>query len=129
MHALGLTPGSLVPALLAAPVASGSTSEYTWGVKATQANAVWDANNDGVLDTGAPTGEGITVCVIDSGIDPQHAELKAAYALGKDFIDGDDNPEDKDAAGAWGGGHGTHVAGTIAAQLGSAGRSTPTTPR
>lgn len=125
VHALGLTPGRLVPALLAAPVASGSTSEYTWGVKATQANAVWDANNDGVLDTGAPTGEGITVCVIDSGIDTQHAELKTAYALGKDFVDGDDNPEDKDAAGAWGGGHGTHVAGTIAAQLGSAGQVNP----
>jgi subtilisin family serine protease len=125
VHALGLTPGSLMPALLAAPSVTGSTTEYTWGVRATQANLVWDANNDGVLDTGAPTGEGITVCVIDSGIDPQHAELKPAYAGGKDFVDGDDNPEDKDATGAWGGGHGTHVAGTIAAQLGLAGQVNP----
>lgn len=125
VHALGLTPGSLVPALLAAPNASGSTTEYTWAVKATQANLVWDANNDGVIDTGAPTGEGITVCVIDSGIDPEHPELKGAYAGGKDFVDGDDNPEDKDATGTWGGGHGTHVSGTIAAQLGLSGQVNP----
>ena len=58
-----------------------------------QANRVWDANNDGVLDTGAPTGEGIKVCVIDSGMDPQHPELKAAFAGGKDFVDDDDDPD------------------------------------
>jgi subtilisin family serine protease len=128
VHALGLTPGGLVPALLGVPVTTGSTSEYTWAVRATQANQVWDANNDGVLDTGAPTGAGITVCVIDSGIDPEHPELKAAYAGGWDFVDNDSNPEDKDATGAWGGGHGTHVSGTIAAQLGSAGQVNPNDP-
>ncbi|WP_375768949.1 S8 family serine peptidase [Archangium gephyra] len=117
VHALGLAPR--VPALLAAVAPA---SEYTWSVQMTQANEVWDPNGDGVLDTGAPNGSGITVCVIDSGIDPEHPELKAAYAGGKDFIDGDDNPEDKDATGKWGGGHGTHVAGTILAQLGSGGQ-------
>lgn len=119
VHALGLSPRVVVPALLGAPAAS---SEYTWSVRMTQANEVWDANNDGVLDTGAPNGSGKSVCVVDSGIDPEHPELKAAYFKGKDYIDGDDSPEDKDSKGEWGGGHGTHVAGAIVAQLGSGGQ-------
>jgi subtilisin family serine protease len=89
-----------------------------------QANEVWDANGDGVIDTGAPTGAGIKVCVIDSGIDRDHPELAAAYGEGRDFVDGDTLPEDRDAEG-WGGGHGTHVAGTIAAQLGSGAQVNP----
>jgi subtilisin family serine protease len=129
VHALGASARVPVSALLGAPGALDSTvNEYTWAVRMTQANAVWDANNDGVLDPGAPNGSGITVCVIDSGIDPDHAELKAVYAGGKDYIDGDDMPLDKDSKGAWGGGHGTHVAGTIAAQLGSGGQVDPNDP-
>ncbi|QRK10633.1 S8 family serine peptidase [Archangium violaceum] len=125
VHALGMSPWVPVSALLGAPGATGSTAEYTWAVQMTQANQVWDTDNNGVLDTGAPTGEGITVCVIDSGIDPNHPELKAAYIGGKDFVDNDDVPEDKDTSGVWGGGHGTHVAGTIVAQLGSGGQVNP----
>ena len=116
VHALDLRTTDTVP------VRAGMTSEYTWGVLATQANQVWDPDTQGVLKDGAPTGQGITVCVIDSGIDTHHPELTVPFAGGKDFLDGDDNPEDKAADGTWGGGHGTHVSGTIAAQLGSHGR-------
>ncbi|MGZ3459920.1 MAG: S8 family serine peptidase, partial [Archangium sp.] len=126
VHALGgASPLVPVSALLGVPNTTGSPGEYTWAVKMVQADQVWDANGDGVLDSGAPNGEGVTVCVIDSGIDPNHPELKAAYAGGKDFIDHDDVPEDKDANGKWGGGHGTHVSGTIAAQLGAGGAVNP----
>jgi serine protease len=126
VHALGRSALAPVAALLGmAPNPSGSTQEYTWAVQMVQAPQVWDANGDGVLDTGAPTGEGIKVCVIDSGIDPDHPELKLAYGGGKAFIDGDEQPYDRDPEGKWGGGHGTHVAGTIAAQLGSSGRVDP----
>jgi subtilisin family serine protease len=126
VHALGGSPLLPVSSLLAAPGATtGNPSEYTWAVKMVQANAVWDANNDGVLDSGAPSGSGIKVCVIDSGIDKNHPELAAAIVGGRDFVDLDGDPEDKDSAGKWGGGHGTHVAGTIAAQLGSAGNVNP----
>jgi subtilisin family serine protease len=126
VHALGHSALAPVAALLGMPPnPSGSTTEYTWAVQQVQAHKVWDANEDGVLDTGAPTGAGIKVCVIDSGIDPDHPELKSTYGGGKDYIDGDDLPLDKDAEGHWGGGHGTHVAGTIAAQLGSAGKVNP----
>jgi subtilisin family serine protease len=99
-------------------VLSGSTSEYTTGINLVQAPQVWDLNMDGRLDEGAPNGSGIKVCVIDSGIDPEHAELKQTYLGGKDFVDGDDLPWDKFEE-TWGYGHGTHVAGTIAAQLAS----------
>ncbi len=117
VKALGL-PRPPVLALLNAPVQSGSPREYTPGIQQVQAPQVWDANLDGQLDTGAPNGGGIKVCVIDSGIDPDHPELKQAYLGGKDFLDGDDMPWDRSEDG-WGYGHGTHVAGVIAAQLGS----------
>ncbi|RYZ42585.1 MAG: peptidase S8 [Myxococcaceae bacterium] len=100
----------------------GSVGEYTDGLKLVQAPQVWDANNDGILDPGAPTGAGIKVCVIDSGWDSKHPELKAAYVGGIDYVDGDDDPTDQsEALGVVtvGGGHGTHVAGTLLAQFGS----------
>lgn len=107
-------------------VQSGTVGEYTYGLKMVQAPTVWDSNNDGVLDAAAPNGSGIKVCVIDSGWDDRQPELKAAYAGGKDFVDDDDEPLDKDkATGKWGGGHGTHTAATIVAQLSSAGTVSP----
>lgn len=128
VHALGFSALAPVSALLGAANTTGSVDEETWAVKMTQANLVWDANGKGVLDPGAPNGSGVTVCVIDSGIDPNHPELKAAYAGGHDYIDGDEVPEDKGTDGNWGGGHGTHVSGIIAAQLGSPGKVDPNDP-
>ena len=101
----------------------GEAGELTESLRMIQAPEVWDANGDGVLDAGAPTGEGIQVCVIDSGWDDRHPELRAAYAGGWDFLEADDDPRDySHAERRWGGGHGTHVAGTLAARLGSGGR-------
>ncbi|WNG13513.1 S8 family serine peptidase [Cystobacter fuscus] len=106
----------------------GIPSEYTQALRMTQANEVWDPDNAGSLKPGTPTGSGRTVCVVDSGMDLQHPELQAVYAGGKDFVDDDEDPEDKDAQGAWGGGHGTHVAGIIAAQPGVHGNVNPNDP-
>lgn len=50
----------------------------------------------------------VNVAVIDTGVDYRHPELKAAFAGGRNVLTDTDNPLD-DA------GHGTHVAGTIAA--------------
>jgi thermitase len=54
-------------------------------------------------------GAGVTVAVVDSGIDASHPDLAGQVdeALGYDWVDGG-QPDDED-------GHGTHVAGTIAA--------------
>jgi subtilisin family serine protease len=54
------------------------------------------------------TGEGTKVAVIDTGIDYTHPDLIANYKGGKDFVNKDDLPMDDN-------GHGTHVAGIIAA--------------
>ncbi|MED1304015.1 hypothetical protein BK704_35415 [[Bacillus thuringiensis] serovar konkukian] len=54
------------------------------------------------------TGKGVKVAVIDSGIDSMHPDLKKNYLKGYDFVDNDNTPEDTE-------GHGTHVAGIIAA--------------
>ncbi|MGG0455261.1 S8 family serine peptidase [Bacillus mycoides] len=74
------------------------------------------------------TGKGIKVGVLDTGVDYNHPDLKDAYKGGYDFVDNDADPmettyEDWIKAGkpttpgyVYYTNHGTHVAGTIAAQ-------------
>jgi serine protease len=50
----------------------------------------------------------VNVVVVDTGVDYHHPELKDIWVGGHNFIDDNENPMDD-------GGHGTHVAGTIAA--------------
>ncbi|WJY26476.1 S8 family serine peptidase [Sporosarcina trichiuri] len=84
-------------------------------------------------------GQGIKVAVLDTGIDAEHPDLKAVYKGGKNFVphtEGDyarpradddgsetspldrpsNKPEFNDKGSAFYTSHGTHVAGTIAAQ-------------
>jgi len=74
--------------------------DNTWGVKRIGAGTVHDGGNKGA---------GVKVAVIDTGIDYTHPDLNANYAGGHDFVNSDKDPMD-DA------GHGTHVAGTVAAE-------------
>ncbi len=69
------------------------------------------------------TGEGIKVGVIDTGIDYEHPDLKAAYKGGYDSFEQDNDPyeepflekeNDPYGTGFAGTTHGTHVSGTIA---------------
>jgi thermitase len=70
-----------------------------------------DADIDGpeawAITTG---GSAVSVAVIDTGIDYTHPDLAVNYAGGDDFVSSDGDPMDDH-------GHGTHVAGTIAAAL------------
>ena len=66
-----------------------------------------DAPEAWAISTG---NSGVTVAVIDSGIDYTHPDLAANYAGGDDFVSADGDPMDDH-------GHGTHVAGTIAAAM------------
>ncbi|MGO4889149.1 S8 family serine peptidase [Anaerobacillus sp. MEB173] len=61
------------------------------------------------------TGKGVTVAVIDTGIDYNHPDLKKSYKGGYDLIDEDDDPMETVAGQGMATLHGTHVAGIIAA--------------
>ncbi|HEX2232432.1 MAG TPA: S8 family peptidase, partial [Thermoleophilaceae bacterium] len=69
-----------------------------------------DADVDGEEAWDVTTGAaGVTVAVVDSGVDAGHPDLAPNMAEGHDWVDGDADPADLN-------GHGTHVAGTIAAR-------------
>ncbi|MBS4204817.1 S8 family serine peptidase [Lederbergia citrea] len=60
--------------------------------------------------TGKPvSGDDIVIGIIDTGIDYNHPDLKENYAYGKSFVPNYPDPRDDN-------GHGTHVAGSIAAK-------------
>jgi subtilisin family serine protease len=83
---------------------AGQTVPY--GVDMVQARDVWDANRDGNIDSGAPTGATRKVCIIDSGFYTAHEDFQGVNVSGYNG----NLPWNTD-----GDGHGSHVAGTIAA--------------
>jgi len=76
-------------------------SRYTdqWGPGKIRADETWVVAR----------GSGITVAVVDTGVDYNHEDLSAKVIKGKDVADNDDDPMDM-------GSHGTHVAGIVGAQ-------------
>lgn len=77
-------------------------NEIPRGVELIQAPAVWNQTR----------GRGVKVAVLDTGCDSDHPDLKARIIGGRNFTDDDQGDPEifKDYNG-----HGTHVAGTIAA--------------
>lgn len=90
-----------------------------WGLNNT-AQSVWGSRGTADADIDAPEawtvsrGAGTTVAVVDTGIDAGNPDLAAQILPGWDWVGDDATPND-------GNGHGTHVAGTIAAADNSAG--------
>jgi subtilisin len=71
----------------------------SWGVKRIGAGEVHPTNS----------GQGVKVAILDTGIDYGHPDLNDNYAGGYDFVNGDTVPFDDY-------GHGTAVAGVVAAE-------------
>ena len=83
--------------------ASDTELDRSWGVKRIGAGDVHPNN------TGSINGNGVNIAIIDTGIDYTHPDLDANYAGGYDFVNNDTQPLDDN-------GHGTHVAGIVAAE-------------
>src|SRR3989344_5427306 len=75
--------------------------DNNWGVKRVGTEAVVNSNGNG--------GAGISIAIIDSGINYNHPDLNDNYVGGYDFVQNDTDPMDVY-------GHGTHVAGTACAE-------------
>ena len=80
-----------------------------WSVTKTRAEQAWD------LSVGSPD---VVVAVLDTGVDPEQADLRGKLVAGYDYVNNDQDPTDDN-------GHGTAVAGIVAAnsdnQIGVAG--------
>ncbi len=82
-------------------------------VSIVNADDVWELTDDYGQNV---TGKGITIAIIDTGVDYTHPDLKDGFLGGYDFVNNDADPMDDN-------GHGTHCAG-IAVGLGNASNST-----
>ncbi|CAM3802364.1 S8 family peptidase [Deinococcus frigens] len=90
-----------IPMRLIRPVrrseASSTATGPTWGVQAVKA------------DTSPQNGKGVTVAILDTGIDPEHPAFAGVNLVRRDFtLESGDAEGGVDAQG-----HGTHCAGTI----------------
>lgn len=94
--------GALVAALLLSSASAANADqvrEDQWALKALNAGSVWELSE----------GSGVTVAVIDDGVNADHVDLRDNVLAGKDFMDGGDtDPEAGDN-------HGTAMASIIAA--------------
>ncbi|MDH6516103.1 type VII secretion-associated serine protease mycosin [Streptomyces sp. SAI-135] len=93
--------GALI--LAAAPVASADqTRRDQWALTTLQSDSVWTISK----------GKGVTVAVIDTGVNAEHIDLQNNVLKGRDFVDGDDDasPEATDDQAS----HGTAMASLIA---------------
>jgi len=100
----------LLRVLLALTITLSATSssptdprfDEQWALRKVGATCAWQRTT-GSVD--------VIVAVVDSGVDPTHPDLAARLRTdGYDFVDNDNDPSDEN-------GHGTHVAGIIAAIL------------
>ncbi|MCL8252544.1 S8 family serine peptidase [Aeromicrobium fastidiosum] len=99
-----------------APVASAATAAASkkpkrsndslrkrqWSLDKLRAEQVWRKSK----------GRGVVVAVVDTGVQADHPDLKGRVLKGRDFVEDDRNAADRN-------GHGTHVAGVIAAKAGN----------
>ena len=91
--------GLLLVTAAGTPAHAGSTREEQWFLDAMKAEQIWQTS----------TGEGVTVAVIDTGVNPDNPDLKGRVLPGKDLAPDQPGDEHTDYEG-----HGTGMAGLIA---------------
>ncbi|OYT47742.1 peptidase S8 [Thermoplasmatales archaeon ex4484_36] len=89
------------------PAPQQPPQQTPWGITRIGATTAWSSSN-GSSDDGV-----IEVAILDTGIDPDHPDLKANLKWGVSVIRGRISTSPKDYKDK--NGHGTHVAGTVAA--------------
>lgn len=75
-----------------------------WGIGRVGADKVWESGS----------GNGITVAIVDTGIQISHPDLSSNVTPGYDFVNNDTSAVDDN-------GHGTHVAGIVASAMNGVG--------
>lgn len=97
-----ITPVASKSPSLASIQAEDPLSGEQWYLAQMQMDQIWSQHGLG--------SSGVTVAVLDTGVDYTHPDLVGRVIKGPDYIDKDYDPKDMH-------GHGTHVAGIIAAGL------------
>lgn len=87
------------PRFYVSEVTEKLTERIDWGLKRLGIPEIWNST----------MGKNIKVCVLDTGIETKHIDLHSAIADAHDFTQSASGPEDRN-------GHGTHIAGVIAAR-------------
>jgi len=91
------------------PGADPANEFYPWGID-------WIGAADVQAEYPGLAGDGVKVALIDTGVDPTHADLQQNIIGGYNSMANEDPRNWRDDNG-----HGTHVAGTLAARLNSKG--------
>ena len=81
-----------------------STDTVDWGISRIGADKIWEFS----------TGSGVVVAVVDTGVQKDHPDLSSNLTNGYNFVSNTPDANDDN-------GHGTHVAGIVAATQNSAG--------
>ncbi|MED0803070.1 S8 family serine peptidase [Bacillus safensis] len=126
-------PANEIPKLLAVDGVKAVYPDVTYKTDEVKKESIQLPNEDvsPLMDKSAPfigapkawdagySGKGVKVAVIDTGVDYTHPDLKGNFGLykGYDFVDNDYSPQETPKGDPRGEStdHGTHVAGTIAA--------------
>lgn len=95
--------GSAVPTGSVRPSTGCTVDSMPWGILAVKADKAWNTTK----------GSGARVLILDTGLDKNHPDLKSRYEKGRNFTAGSVKKVDDNVTDTLG--HGTHVAGTIAA--------------
>lgn len=94
-----------VPVPMSATAVTPNDARYPqqWHHAGVRTNEAWERTTGG---------DAVVVAVVDSGVDASHPDLAGAVLPGKDFVDDDADARDEN-------GHGTTVAGIVAARAGN----------